>query len=146
VSSHNLEVVRSIYRALADGASTEHCIHEDAEYVNPPYAVEPGTRPWAVAMQRLREIYADFHVEPEEYMETGEDQVVVIVTARASGASGVETSQRLAHVWTIRDDKASRFRWFSERDEEFAALSAGGGERWPGSDPATGLRGRSASA
>ena len=146
MSSHNLEVVRSIYRALADGASTEHCIHADAEYVNPPYAVEPGIRPWPVAMQRLREIYADFQVEPEEYTEAGDDQVVVIVTARASGASGVATSQRLAHVWTIRDDKASRFRWFRDRDEALAALSAGGEGRSPGSDPATGLRGRSASA
>jgi len=124
-TERNVELVRAVYRALADGASTDGLIHADAEYVNPPYAVEPGVRPWTVAIERLLEIYADFRLEPQEYTPIGADRVVVIAHARATGASGVATDQRLAHVWTIEDGLIVRFHWYNDPAEAWAAVEAG---------------------
>jgi ketosteroid isomerase-like protein len=121
----NVELAQAVYRALAEGAPTHELIHADAEYINPPYAVEPGTRPWAVALEQLREIYPDFSLEPLEYSAVGEDRVLVIAHARATGASGVTTDQRLAHLWTIRDGLIVRFEWYNDPAEAHAALGAG---------------------
>ena len=124
-TERNLELVRAVYRALADGGSTEGLIAADAEYVNPPYAVEPGVRPWSVALERLLEIYPTFALEPSEFVPVADDLLVVMAQARATGASGVSTTQSLVHVWTIRDGLGVRFHWFNDRDEAFAAVEAG---------------------
>lgn len=124
VSKANLELVRGIYGALAEWRVPES-IHPDAEYVNPPYAVEPGTRPWSVAIERLREIYPEFRMEPEEYVPVGDDQVMVVARANARGISGVDASARLGHLWTIRDGKAVRFEWFKDPAEAFEAIGLG---------------------
>jgi ketosteroid isomerase-like protein len=121
----NVELARAVYRALADRGPTDGLIHPEAEYVNPPYAVDSGTLPWPVALERLREIYPDFSVEPQEFEAVGEDRVLVIAHARATGASGVTTDQRLAHVWTIRDGLIVRFEWYNDPAEAHAALRVG---------------------
>jgi ketosteroid isomerase-like protein len=121
----NVELARAVYRALADRGPTDELIHADAEYVNPPYAVEPGTRPWSVALERLLDIYPDFTLEPEEYLPVGDDRVLVVVRARATGASGVTTDQRLAHVWTIRDGLIARLQWYNDLAEARTALGPG---------------------
>jgi hypothetical protein len=56
----NVELARAVYRALADRVATDDLIHPDAEYVTPSHAVEPGTRPWSVGLERLLEIYPAF--------------------------------------------------------------------------------------
>lgn len=117
--AQNLEIVRSIYVAMAAGEAPD-AIHADAGYENPAYAVEPGTGLWADAVERLREIYPDFRLEPREFIDAGE-HVVVIAEAHGRGASGVGVNQLLAHVWTMRDGKAAHFRWFKSREEALAA-------------------------
>jgi ketosteroid isomerase-like protein len=125
MTDSNVELARAVYRALADGVATDDLIHPDAEYVNPSHAVEPGTRPWSVALERLLEIYPDFALEPEAYDPVGDDRVLVLVRARATGASGVTTDQRLAHVWTVRDGLIVRFEWYNDPAEARAALGQG---------------------
>jgi ketosteroid isomerase-like protein len=61
-------------------------------------------------------------VEVERYVDAGEN-VVVIGIARGTGASGVKIQWRQGYVWTIRDGKAIRFRWFNDPRE---ALQAAG--------------------
>jgi ketosteroid isomerase-like protein len=118
----NVALAQAVYRALADGGATDALIHEDAAYVNPPHAVEPGVRPWPVALERLLEVYPDFTLEPQKYVPIGDDRVLVIAHARATGASGVTTDQRLAHLWTIRDGMIVRFEWFNDPAEAYAAV------------------------
>ena len=118
-----MELARAVYRTLAEGGSTEGLIHADAEYVNPPYAVEPGVRPWSVALERLLEIYPGFALEPSEFSPVGDDRVIVLAEARATGASGVSTTQMLAHVWTIEDGLVVRFQWFNDPAEARAAVT-----------------------
>ena len=117
----NVEVVRAIYDGWHEGESVRHLIDENLEYVNPPDAVESGTRHGRKALDAVREVYSDFRVEVERLIDAGDD-VVVIGTAHGTGASGVKVEFRLGYIWTIRDGRAIRMRWFNEPDEALAAV------------------------
>jgi uncharacterized protein len=121
VSQQNLELVQTIYRLWAENESARDLIDPDLEYVNPPYAVEAGTRQSRRTLGRIREVYPDFRVEPERFVDAGEE-IVVIGTARGTSASGLETQWRQGYVWTVRDGKAVRFRWFNQPAEALAAV------------------------
>jgi ketosteroid isomerase-like protein len=95
------------------------------EYVNPPYAVEAGTKRGRRSLLGVTEVYPDFRVEPERFVDAG-DEVVVIGTARGTAASGVEAQWRQGYVWTVKDGQAVRFRWFNDPDEALRAAGVEG--------------------
>ncbi len=121
MSREKVEVVRSIYRLWSEHASARHLIDPELEYVNPPYAVESGTRHDRRTLGKIREVYPDFLVEPERFVDAGED-VVVIGIARGTSASGIEAHWRQGYVWTVRDGRAVRFRWFNDPNEALEAV------------------------
>jgi ketosteroid isomerase-like protein len=116
VSQEDVEVVRTIYTLWSKDESARHLIDPDIEYVNPPYAVESGVRHGRTALSKVREVYPDFRVEPERFVDAGE-HVVVIGIARGTSASGVEAKWRQGYVWTVREGKAIRLRWFNQPSE-----------------------------
>jgi ketosteroid isomerase-like protein len=121
VSEHNVQLVRTIYDLWSRNEPARHLIDPAVEYVNPPYAVEAGTRRGRTALGKVLEVYPDFRVEPERFIDAGED-VVVIGTARGTARSGVEAQWRQGYVWTVRDGKAIRFRWFNNPQEALEAV------------------------
>jgi ketosteroid isomerase-like protein len=124
VSEQNLAVVRQIYDAWDRNASARDFIAEDVEYVNPSYAVEPGTRVGRRSFVVVRETYEDFKIRVERIIDAGGDDIVVLARYTASGtASGVRLEGEHGYVWTLRDGQAVRFRWFSSHAE---ALEAAG--------------------
>jgi len=125
MSRENVELVQSIYTLWNRYESARHLIDADIEYVNPPYAVEAGVRHGRSTLGKIREVYPDFRVEPEQFLDAGED-VVVIGVARGTSASGVEARWRQGYVWTVRDGKAIRFRWFNQPEEALAAAGLEG--------------------
>ena len=125
-----VEVVRSLYAAWAEGRSVSELVHDDFVYVNPPDAVEPGTLRGPESLATVRDVYPDFHVVPERFYDCGE-RVLVVGEARGTGASGLTTQWRQGYVWTVRDGLAVEFAWFNDPRE---ALSAVGLADWP--DPA----------
>ena len=60
VSEQNVALVRQIYDAWDRNASARDFIAEDVEYVNPSYAVEPGTRVGRKSFAVVRDTYEDF--------------------------------------------------------------------------------------
>jgi hypothetical protein len=124
MSRENVEVVRSIYRLWGEGEQARHLIDPELEYVNPGYAVESGTRRGRRTLGAVREVYPDFRVQPERFVDAG-DEVVVIGTARGTSASGLEAQWRQGYVWTIRDGRAVRFRWFNRPNEALEAVGLG---------------------
>jgi uncharacterized protein len=125
VSEATVDLVRSIYARWAEGTSARDLIDPDMEYVNPPYAVESGTRRDRRALASIREVYPDFRVEPERFVDAG-DQVVVIGTAHGTAASGVVAQWQQGYVWTVRDGRAVRFAWFSDPAEALNAVGLSG--------------------
>lgn len=123
MSESNVAVVRAIYDAWSAGRSAGAFIDREVEYVNPPDAIEPGVRVGRRAFAEIRSSYDDVRVEPQEYIDTeGEDVVVVArVTARGRG-SGLEVQWMHGYIWTIREGKAVRFRWFNRPEEALAVV------------------------
>jgi ketosteroid isomerase-like protein len=121
MSQENVDLVRSIYRLWSERRPAGHLIDPALEYVNPSYAVESGTRHERAALGKVRDVYPDFKVEPERFLDAGDD-VVVIGTAHGTSASGVEAQWRQGYVWTVRDGRAVRFRWFNRPEEALEAV------------------------
>jgi ketosteroid isomerase-like protein len=123
MSEANVAVVRAIYEAWAGGRSAGAFIDEKVEYVNPPDAVEPGVRVGRRAFAEIRSSYDDVRVEPQEYIDTQGDDVLVIARVRGRGrGSGLEIDWRQGYIWTVRDGQAVRFRWFNHPEDARAAL------------------------
>ena len=123
MSEENVELVRRIYEAWGQEKSARDFIAEDIEYVNPSYAVEPGTRRGRKSFRVIRDTYEDFEIQVERYVDAGEE-VVVLAQYKASGqGSGVPVSGEHGYVWTVRDGQAVRFQWFQSHRE---ALEAAG--------------------
>ena len=121
MSRDNVDVVRAIHEGWVEGVSTNHLIAPDLEYVNPPYAVEPGTVKGRGTLFKVRDVYANFRLDPERFIDVG-DNVVVIGMARGTGSSGVEIERRQGYVWTVKDGLAVRFQWFNDPAEAFEAV------------------------
>jgi ketosteroid isomerase-like protein len=123
MSQENLTIVRAIHEALARGESpaTLGLLHPDIEYVNPPGAVEPGTRrgiaAYEDAMRSMHESFEDVRIDVREIKDVG-DQVVVLATFIARGrSSGAQRQHDDGYVWTVRDGKAVSFQWFNDQAE-----------------------------
>jgi ketosteroid isomerase-like protein len=116
-----LALVRRIYDAWDREESARDFIAEDVEYVNPPYAVESGTRRGRRSFGIVRGTYEDFEIEVERCIDAGGGVVVVLAHYTATGAvSGVPLAGEHGYVWTVRDGLAVRFCWFQSHREALA--------------------------
>jgi ketosteroid isomerase-like protein len=125
MSKENVELVRRIYEAWDREESARDFIAEDVEYVNPSYAVEPGTRRGRKSFAIVRDTYEDFKLRVERFIDAG-DEVVVLAHYTGTGrGSGVPVEGEHGYVWTVKDGLAVRFRWFQSHSEalETAGLS-----------------------
>jgi ketosteroid isomerase-like protein len=118
-----VEIVRRIYARW----STEEAnvfpdlMSAEIEYVNPPGAIEPGTRRgievFAGAVAKVREAWELWSMEPEEIVKDGA-LVIVVLRYRARGrGSGTEVDGRESALWTVDGGKAVRYEWFQAPDE-----------------------------
>jgi ketosteroid isomerase-like protein len=128
MSHENLAIVRSIHQALARGESPANLglLHPDIEYVNPPGAVEPGTRrgiaAYEDALRSLHETFDGIRIEVRDIKDVG-DEVVVLATFIARGtSSGAQREHDDGYVWTVRDGKAVSFRWFNDPAKALEAV------------------------
>ena len=127
MSKENLELVRRIHERWSREESVREFLSDDLEYVNPSYAVEPGTRRGAKMFGIVRETYPDFKLDVERLVDTDGDDVVVLGHYTASGAgSGVPMAGEHGYVWTVRDGLAVRFRWFQSHAEALDAAGLSG--------------------
>jgi ketosteroid isomerase-like protein len=69
-------------------------------------------------------IFDDIVFEEEEILEFG-DQVLVISTGRFRGrTSGADVTARGAIVWTVRDGKLVRFRFYQTKEDALEDLDS----------------------
>jgi ketosteroid isomerase-like protein len=130
MSQENVEVVRPIYDALnrRDWDAVFRDTHPDFEMTT-QRGPDAGTHRRREAVQRLIEdttaAFDNLAVEPEEFLEIG-DQVVVLVTTRARPKGGsVDIVVRNGHLWTVRDGTILTLKTFPapEKALEAAGLS-----------------------
>jgi len=129
MSLENVEVVRQIYAVWGEEGSPipSGLLDPEIEWVNPPEAVEPGTRQgidaFAAAAESVSDTFDGVGVDIDELLDAG-NRVVVVATLHGRGrGSGADVERRQGYIWTLRDGKAIRFEWFTSPDE--ALIAAG---------------------
>src|SRR3954464_13394248 len=97
---------------------------DDAEWVNPDDAVEPGRRRGADAF--LRAIASVFEgwersvFEIDRVIENGDD-VIALGGLRTHSRTGLEVTGAHGEIWTFKDGKVIRMHWFQSHAETLAA-------------------------
>jgi ketosteroid isomerase-like protein len=112
MSHENVEVVKAVLRAQADDAEArtteqlealfdpEVCMDMSRRIFNPKtYEGYDGVRQFE---NDVREIWAEFRMEPERCVEAGDQVVVIAIRRGRARGSGVEVEDRSASIWTLR--------------------------------------------
>ena len=128
MSEENVELVRHLYESGLFDRDPEELLKlatPDIEYVNPPYAVEPGVRHGLVAvaqaMRRFAEVWDTSRHELRELYDCG-DAVVAAVKWHIRGrGSEQEFVNKEAHTWTLRGGRIARFEWGQDLGTALAA-------------------------
>ncbi len=119
MSEQNVELVRSVYGAFAQGdvPAVLGAFTEDIEWFEAEGMPYGGLHrgPEAVAQNVFGPITEDveaFAVTPEELIGSGETVAAVVRYTGTGKASGKALDVPVVHVWDIRDGKLARFRQF----------------------------------
>jgi ketosteroid isomerase-like protein len=131
MSQENVEIVRHIYESGLFDRDPEELLRlatADVEYVNPPYAVEPGVRRGLVAvaqaMRRFAEVWDESRHELRELYDCGDIVVAAVSWHILSRGSERALVNKEAHTWTLRGGRIARFEWGQDLGK---ALDAAGG-------------------
>ena len=126
VSEENVEIVRrGLEHFLATGEPDwdttdeqveihDHDIPDRGEYLG-----AAGVRRW---LEDWGAAWAEWSLEPEEFIDAG-DRVVVVAHLRARGRdSGVEVDRQDGLVYTMRDGKLVRLDYYGSRGQALDAV------------------------
>jgi ketosteroid isomerase-like protein len=133
VSRENVELVRGLYREhggewLADRAQVQLREVADPEVqldlsrrvLNP--AVFEGYEGLRRSAAEVREVWANWWVEAERFVDAG-DRVLVVERYGGRGReSGLEIDERAAAIWTLRGGRVLRLEVGIPVDEAYATL------------------------
>ncbi len=118
MSQENVEIVRRIYDEGLIDQDPQWLLElatPDIEYVNPPYAVEPGVRHGPVevvrAMRAFGEVWEKSRHELHELFDCGDIVVAGVSCYTRSRGSESELVQEEAHSWSLREGRIARFEW-----------------------------------
>jgi uncharacterized protein len=128
MSQEHLAMMKRAYERWARGdfSVDPELMAADSVWHQRRGAVEPGShRGGGIgrALERIFEVYDDFRIEPEEYVDAGQKVVVVARSCGRARGEEIELDLRLAFVWSVRDGKLASMEQFAERTE---ALQAAG--------------------
>ena len=122
MSEENVEIIRRGYEAFADGRIDFRFLDTEIEWIGPrefPDLAEPrhgheGVRQY---MAKLSEVFDDYRMVAEEFIDLGNDQVLVFAREGGRGkGSGLEVQTNpTAHLYSLRDGKAIRMQSYWER-------------------------------
>jgi ketosteroid isomerase-like protein len=130
MSQENVESFHRIfhewYRARRLGPGY---LADDVEWVNPPDAVERGTRKgiegFNEGIASVFDAWDEVRFVPERIIDRADDVIALGEVHGRGRAAGIETARPHGEIWTFRDGKAIRMRWFHSHAEtlEAAGLS-----------------------
>jgi uncharacterized protein len=127
MSQENVEVVRSLYDGWLRGEIGTDKFDPEISMVESatlPGAVSAyGVEAVARYMRSFAKHWEQISFEPQEYIDAGEQVVVVARLIGRGKKSGVEVTRTWAYVWTLRGQKALSMVGYADRDE---ALKAAG--------------------
>jgi ketosteroid isomerase-like protein len=126
MSGDNVEMLDRIYEEWFESRTLgADLLAEDVEWVNPPDAVERGVRrgidSFNDAIRSVFQAWEEARFETERVFDQGND-VVALGRVRGLGrGAGIEVVRPHGEIWTFRDGRAVRMRWFNSHSETLEA-------------------------
>jgi ketosteroid isomerase-like protein len=68
------------------------------------------------------EMWDDWALEPEDFIDAGERVVAIVNQRGRSKATGIPVEMRVAQVWTFRDGQAIRMEMYASVEEALEAV------------------------
>ena len=124
MSEKNVEVVQNLFDAVARGdiEGALGYVRPDGEWVNPDYAMEPGTRRGLsgvrIALTALRDSFAELRFDISEMVDVDDR---VLVTGTFSGVGRTSDAafgpQTFGSVVTLAGNQIQRYQWYLDAEE-----------------------------
>jgi ketosteroid isomerase-like protein len=125
----NVEIIRAIYDDWSRGELGLDRF--DPEITMVESETIPGA-PSAEGIDAVRRYiesfpnyWADIRIEPQEFIEAGEQVVVIARLIGRGKRSGVEVERLWAYVWTLREQRALRMEAYADRAEALREVGLG---------------------
>jgi ketosteroid isomerase-like protein len=128
MSQENVELVRRLYEAWQrDGFGVvAELMDPGIEWVNPPNAVEPGTRrgyaAFAAAAESFVSVYLESRFTDVSFHDAGDRIAVSATMSSRGGGSEFPIETRRGYVFELRDGRVTRFSWFTDPLEAIEAV------------------------
>ena len=130
MSEENVEIARRGYAAYnRDGPyaiieyldpEVEWGTPEQDPFMTGTYRGHKGVRRF---LDEFFELFEEARIEPEEFLDAGDRVVVPFLFTARTRETGIELTERWAHIWTIKNGKAVRLDQYTDPDK---ALEAAG--------------------
>jgi ketosteroid isomerase-like protein len=131
VSQENVQRLREGYASFGRGDERlfEDLMHPDFRYRSreelPGGGEFEGREVFFRRLAELRELFAEIHFEPADFIVSGEYVVATLSWSALGRGGGVRVAQDLVHVWRMRDGKGVELQVFSDKAEALEAVVAG---------------------
>jgi ketosteroid isomerase-like protein len=127
MSQENVEKLLAIQRRLfACRELGSDVLADHVEWVNPPDAVEPGTRlgveSFNDAIANIFAAWEHARFDIERVFDHGDDVVALGQVHGRGHAAGIEVDRPHGEIWTFRDGIVIRMRWFHSHRQTLEAV------------------------
>ena len=133
MSQENVDFIREGYEAMSNG-DVERAManfHPDIE-IRPGEDIPGmdvrdvyrGPEGFAQFLGKMSEAFEEVSWEPEDYIDAGDDVLVLILMAAVGRGSGVRIERPIAHVCTVKDGQLIRHVTYWNRQTALDAVQA----------------------
>jgi ketosteroid isomerase-like protein len=127
MSRENVDIVRQMWEAFLghDPTSALSFCDPDIEWDGtnlPDGRIARGHEAVVEHAMRWAEMWDDWRVEPERFIDAGSDQVVLVLREIGRSDSGLHVDERHAELYAVRNGKVVSRKGFSDPDEALAAV------------------------
>ena len=131
MSEENVEIVREVFESFLSGDQqrTARLVDPEVEFHGTVGGLEEGRIAHGLPQivetfeEEDLEAWEERRLEPEEFIDAGDNVVVLLHEYRRGRGSGVELESDTAVVFAVRDGRVVRIQGYMDRD---AALEAAG--------------------
>jgi ketosteroid isomerase-like protein len=64
-----------------------------------------------------REVWDEWRFEREQFLDAGDQVLVLVRVVARGGSSGISLDREMAHLWTVRDGRVIRCEVYLDRSE-----------------------------
>jgi ketosteroid isomerase-like protein len=130
MSQENVEIVRRSYEhfmAHGEIRTGTDLVFDVSNLGWPDQQVYFGDEGAMQFMAEWADVWDDWELEAEDYIDAGERVVVILTQRGRSKATRIPVEMRFAQVWTLRDGRGVRMQLYASVEEALEAVGLSDG-------------------